>query len=165
MAADGAGDFVLFDHYQARFVQASTGTFFGRAMNAGHIYPAAGTGHAGYSGDGGPARASTLRYPGGATFDQAGNLVVADSGNDVVRVVAAGTGTFYGQTMTTGDIYTVAGTGQPGYSGDSGPATAAQLNDPRSVAADGSGNLVIADTRNNRIASSPNPPGRSTARP
>jgi hypothetical protein len=151
VAADGAGDFVLFDHYQARFVPASTGTFYSRAMNAGHIYPVAGTGHAGYSGDGGPARAATLRYPGGATFDQAGNLVIADSGNDVVRVVAAGTGTFYGQAMTAGDIYTVAGTGHPGYSGDGGPATAAQLNDPRSVAADGSGNLLIADTRNNRI--------------
>ena len=151
VAADGAGDFALFDHYQARFVPASTGTFFGRAWNARHIYAIAGTGHAGYSGDGGPAKTATLRYPGGATFDQAGNLVIADSGNAAVRVVAASTGTFYGQAMTTGDIYTVAGTGQPGFSGDGGPATAAQLNDPRSVAADAAGNLVIADTRNNRI--------------
>ena len=151
VAADGAGDFALFDHYQARFVAASTGTFFGRAWNARHIYAAAGTGHAGYSGDGGPATAATLRYPGGATFDQAGNLVIADSGNAAVRVVAASTGTFYGQAMTTGDIYTVAGTGHRGFSGDGGPATAAQLDDPRSVAADAAGNLVIADTSNNRI--------------
>jgi sugar lactone lactonase YvrE len=151
IAADGAGGYVLFDHYQARLVPASTGTFFGRAMNAGHIYPVAGTGHAGYSGDGGPARTATLRYPGGAAFDQAGNLVVADSGNDAVRVVAAATGTFYGQAMTTGDIYTVAGTGHAGFSGDGGPATAAQLNQARSVAVDGAGNLVIADTRNNRV--------------
>ena len=151
VAADGAGDFALFDHYQARFVPASTGTFFGRAWNAGHIYAAAGTGHAGYSGDGGPAKAATLRYPGGATFDQAGNLVIADSGNAAVRVVAASTGTFDGQAMTVGDIYTIAGDGTSGFAGDGGPATAAQLDEPRSVAADAAGNLVIADTRNNRI--------------
>ena len=150
VAADGAGDFAFFDHYQVRFVAASTGTFFGRAWNARHIYAAAGTGHAGYSGEAaGQCRDPAL--PGGSTFDQAGNLVITDSGNAAVRVVAASTGTFYGQAMTIGDIYTVAGTGQPGFSGDGGPATAAQLNDPRSVAADAAGNLVIADTRNNRI--------------
>jgi len=150
VTADGAG-FASLGHSQARLVPATTGTYFGRAMNAGHIYAIAGTGHAGYSGDGGPATAARLRYPGGAAFDGAGNLVIADGGNDAVRVVAAATGTFYGQVMTGGDIYPVAGTGSAGFSGDGGPATAAQLDHPMAVAVDGAGNLLIADTRNNRI--------------
>jgi hypothetical protein len=65
--------------------------------------------------------------------------------------VAGSTGTFYGQAMTAGDIYTVAGNGTSGYSGDGGPATSAELRDPFGVAADGVGGLVIADSDNNRI--------------
>ena len=66
-------------------------------------------------------------------MDGAGNLVIADAFNDRIRVVAS-TGTFYGQAMTTGDIYTVAGNGTQGFSGDGGPATSAELNDPNGVA-------------------------------
>src|SRR5215467_12577015 len=65
--------------------------------------------------------------------------------------VAVDTGTFYGQHMTAGDIYTVAGDGTPGFSGDGGPATSAELNEPRGVAVDAAGNLLIADTSNNRV--------------
>ncbi len=57
-------------------------------------------------------------------MDAAGNLVLADTGNNRIRVVAGVTGTFYGQQMTAGDIYTVAGTGTAGYTGDGGPAAA-----------------------------------------
>jgi DNA-binding beta-propeller fold protein YncE len=53
--------------------------------------------------------------------------------------------------MTAGDIYTVAGHGTGGYSGDGGPGTSAELSDPQGVAVDQAGNLVIADTRNARI--------------
>ena len=53
--------------------------------------------------------------------------------------------------MTAGDIYTVAGNGTSGFSGDGGPATSAELDDPSGVAVDGAGNLLIADTANNRI--------------
>ena len=60
-------------------------------------------------------------------MDGAGNLVIADTDNQRVRVVAASTGTFYGQAMTAGDIYTVAGNGTSGFSGDGGPATSAEL--------------------------------------
>jgi hypothetical protein len=66
-------------------------------------------------------------------------------------MVAASTGTFYGQAMTAGDIYTVAGDGDLGYSGDGGPATSAELDTPYGVAVDGSGNLVIADTQNGLV--------------
>jgi hypothetical protein len=76
-------------------VPASTGTCFGRALNAGRSYGIAGTGHAGYSGDGGAAKAARLRYPGGAAFDGAGNLIIADGNNNRIRVIAAATGTFY----------------------------------------------------------------------
>jgi len=64
--------------------------------------------------------------------------------------VAAATGTFYGQAMTKGDIYTVAGGNPPGFSGDGGPGTSAQLSSPGTVAVDGT-NLLISDSSNNRI--------------
>lgn len=83
--------------------------------------------------------------------DAAGNLVIADTGNYVVRVVAAKTGTFYGVAMTAGDIYTVAGNHGEGYLGNGVPATSAELEYPQGVAADGAGNLVIADSGNGLI--------------
>jgi hypothetical protein len=132
-----------------RVVVAATGTFYGIAMTGGDIYAVAGDGHLGYSGDGGPGTAATVQAAGGLAFDHGGNLVIADTGNHVVRVVAATTGTFYGQAMTAGDIYTVAGDGGNGYSGDTGPATLAELSDPAAVAVDAAGNLLIADTNIN----------------
>ncbi len=83
--------------------------------------------------------------------DGQGNLLVADSAYGLIRVVAVSTGTFYGQAMTAGDIYTVAGTVGADSFGDGGPAPAASFNGPESVAVDGSGNLFIADPYNNRI--------------
>jgi DNA-binding beta-propeller fold protein YncE len=81
---------------------------------------------------------------------RAGNLVIADSGSNRIRVVAARTRRFYGQAMRAGDIYTVAGGGRHGL-GDGNPATKAQLSYPWGVAVDRAGNLVIADTFNNRV--------------
>ena len=132
-------------------VAARTGTFYGQAMTAGDIYTVAGTGTPGFSGDGGPATAAELDHPDGVSVDPAGNLVIGDTSNNRVRVVAARTGTFYGQAMTAGDIYTVAGTGPPGYAGDGGPAAAAELNNPQGVAVDRAGNLVIGDGGNGRV--------------
>ena len=71
-------------------------------------------------------------------------LAIADSVNQRIRVVAAGTGTFYGQPMTVRDIYTVAGGGTGGL-GDGGPATSALLGNPQDAVATGSGGLLIAD--------------------
>jgi trimeric autotransporter adhesin len=152
-AVDHSGNLVLADWSNriVRVVAAKTGMFYGRPMTAGDIYTIAGDGTEGFSGDSGPAASAELYQPEGVAVDGAGNLVIADTYNDRVRVVAAKTGTFYGQAMTAGDIYTIAGDGSEGFSGDGGPATSAELNFPAGVAVDGAGNLVIADTYNNRV--------------
>ena len=153
LTVDPAGNLVIGDtgNNRVRVVAAKTGTFYGRAMTGGDIYTVAGTGTAGYAGDGGPASAAELRAPQGVAVDAAGGLVIGDTGNNRVRVVAAKTGTFYGRAMTAGDIYTVAGDGHNGFAGDGGPATAAELSQPPGVAVDGAGNLIIADLGNNRV--------------
>jgi hypothetical protein len=77
-------------------------------------------------------------------------VLIADSSNSRIRVVASRTGTFYGQAMTAGDIYTIAGNGTRGFSGDGGPGAAAELSYPAAVAVD-AGNVLIADFENYRI--------------
>lgn len=108
-----------------RVVATKSGTFYGQVMKAGHIYSIAGDSTEGYSGDNGPALLAELSGPAGIAVDPAGNVVFADTGNDRVRVIAATSGMFYGQPMTAGDIYTVAGDGTLGFSGDGALATAA----------------------------------------
>lgn len=101
----------------------------------------AGTGTSGYGGDNGPATASTLYTPSGVALDGAGNLYIADTGNNAVREIVG----------ATGIIKTVAGNGTQGNAGDGGPAVSANLNQPLGVTVDIGGNLFIADTGNNRI--------------
>jgi trimeric autotransporter adhesin len=153
VAVDGSGNVVVTDtaNNRLRVVAEKTGTFYGVAMTAGDIYSVAGNGTGGYAGDGGPATSAELDNPIGLTVGGAGNVLVADSANNRVRVVAVHTGRFYGVHMTSGRIYTIAGTGTGGYSGDGGPATSAELNYPSGVAVSGSGNLLIADATNNRV--------------
>jgi trimeric autotransporter adhesin len=134
-----------------RVVASSTGTFYGQPMTAGDIYTVAGDGTAGFAGDGTAATGAELDQPTGVAVDKAGNLVIADLGNNQVRVVAASTGTFYGRRMTTGDIYTVAGDGTAGFAGDGAAATGAELDMPEGVALDAQGDVVIADYGNNRV--------------
>ena len=100
----------------------------------------AGDGVAGYGGDSGSAIAAQLNGPYGVAVDGAGNLYIADAHNQRIRKVDA-----------NGIISTVAGNGTSGFSGDGGPAIAAQLNTPHGVATDSAGNLYIADTYNRRI--------------
>ena len=100
----------------------------------------AGTGIVGYSGDGGPANNAQLDNPQAVFLDGSGNLYIGDYGNDRIRKVSPG-----------GIITTVAGNGTPGFSGDAGPATSAQLNSPSGVIVDSAGNVYIADTANHRV--------------
>ncbi len=105
-------------------------------------------------GDDGQALSADLNLPSSITFDGAGNMYIADSLHNRVRMVCgtATMATIAGTTCATaGVISTVAGDGQPAYTGDGGPAANATLNMPTSVAVDGAGNLYIADTGNNVI--------------
>jgi sugar lactone lactonase YvrE len=105
------------------------------------ITTVAGTGQTGSSGDGGPALAATLRFVHGITIDAAGNLYIADSGNQRLRIVDAMTQT----------IDRLAGGELTGYWGDGGLATDGALKAPLAIAVDGRGNLCIADSDNNRV--------------
>jgi sugar lactone lactonase YvrE len=169
-----------------------------RVEPTGVVASIVGTGEAAYSGDGGPAGAAALHWPHGLAVDASGaNLYIADSANHRVRRVDLASGiitTFAGGDIPgaggdggpataaqledpkavyaapSGEVYiadsgnervrrvdpagtitTVAGTGETGYSGDGGPATAARFDGPRSLAMDGAGNLYVADDNNHRI--------------
>ena len=129
IAADRAGNVFFVDQDSVLRLDATTG-----------VLPlVAGNGTAGFSGDNGPAANAQLANPGGIAVDSAGNLYIADGYNYRIRKVSNGV------------ITTVAGNGTPGFSGDNGPATSAQLNGPAGVAVDSAGNLYIADGGNNRI--------------
>jgi cysteine-rich repeat protein len=132
VAVDGLGNLYLADgsNNRVRRVDAATGT----------ITTVAGTGTAGFSGDGGPATEAELR-PSGVAVDGLGNLFIAEANNHRIRRVDAATGV----------IVTVAGTGVSGFTGDNFPATMARLDSPRGVTIDGLGNFFIADAFNNRI--------------
>jgi hypothetical protein len=153
VAVDAAGNVLISDgtNQRVRLVAEQTGMFYGQAVTAGNIYTIAGDGTRGSSGDGGPAAKAELGGPRALAVDAAGDLVIAAGGNDRIRVVAATTGAHYGQAMTAGHIYTAAGTGTAGFSGDGGPPTSAELGEPHGVAVDGAGNLIIADSGNGRI--------------
>jgi len=109
-----------------------------RKVSGGVITTVAGNGTLGFSGDNGPAVSARLDF-GGVAVDPAGNVYIADSGTSRIRKVSNGV------------IATVAGNGTFGFSGDNGPATSAQLNGPSGVAVDSGGNLYIADVGNSRI--------------
>ena len=111
----------------------------------------AGQGVPGFGGDGGPAVSALLGGVGALTVDHAGNLVILDTDNNRVRVVAARSGRFYGQAMAARHIYTVAGNGSSGDTGDGGPARDAELGFLQAVTVDSAGNLVLSDAVNSVI--------------
>jgi sugar lactone lactonase YvrE len=131
VAVDGIGDLFIADADNNRIRKVDT---------YGTITTVAGNGNADFAGDGSPATNAALSYPYGVAVDGAGNLFIADLGNNRIRKVD-----------TNGIMSTVAGDGTVGYSGDGRLATNAALADPYGVAVDGAGNLFIADLGNNRI--------------
>jgi hypothetical protein len=110
-------------------------------LSSALIFTVVGTGQASYSGDGDVARRAELNQPFDVALDQQGNVYFSDANNHCVRRVA----------RHSGIITTVAGTGQPGYSGDGGPATQAQLHSPYGIALDAANNLYIVDRLNSCI--------------
>jgi NHL repeat len=140
VAVNAQGDVFIADTYNNRVVKVTP---------QGQVVTVAGDGAAGYSGDGRLAAFAELNEPTGLAVDANGNLYIADSANNVIRRVDAKTGII---TTVAGDFAAdKANDGLGGFSGDGGPATSAQLDDPQGVAVDGAGDLFIADTFNNAI--------------
>jgi hypothetical protein len=131
MTVDAGGNFYLSEgsHCSIRKINTS-----------GIINTIGGTGTLGYSGDGGPATNAEINTPWGIRADPAGNVFFAEPNNDIIRKIT-----------NDGIMITVAGTGIRGYSGDGGPATAADLNAPCDIVVAGAGNLLVVDGWNNRI--------------
>ena len=131
-AFDGSGNLYVCEatNHIVRRVDADTGI----------ITTIAGTGEAGYSGDGGPATEATMREPYSLAIDSDGSVYIVDRLNAVVRRVDP-----------DGIITTVAGTGEPGYSGDGGLGSEAQMREPNDCYLDGKGGLLIADIQHQRI--------------
>lgn len=109
-------------------------------MATNSIYTVAGTGESGFSGDGGRATVAKLNQPNAVAITLDGGFLISDGGNNVVRLVAA-----------DGGISTVAGNATAGFSGDGGPATAAQLHTPDGISMTADGGYLIADHGNNVI--------------
>ena len=178
LATDRQGNVYIADAYHDRVLKVNPDGIIARV---------AGTGVAGFAGDGGPATEAQLRGPFAVAVGEDGTLFIADSGNGLIRrvgrdgiistfggplgtksgdrprvtgVAVAPDGALYAVENTRSQIVriapgnrisVVAGTGAEGFSGDGGPAAAAQLSGPFGIALDDAGNLYVADSRNNRV--------------
>ena len=120
---------------------ADTGNHCVRKISGGTISAVAGTGTPGSGGDGAAATAAQLSSPTALALDAAGNLYIADTGNNCIRKI----------TFGNGFIQTIAGTGTASFSGDGAAATGATLSGPMGVAVDSDGNVYISDTANSRV--------------
>jgi len=154
VAFDAQGDVVVADtgNNIVRLIPATARTVFGKAVHTQAIYTLAGNANPAYSGDGGPgiaAGVSLLPFA-GVAVDPNGNVVIADGGNSVVRMVAAFNGVYHQKAMTAGDIYTIAGDGNPGLT-NSKKATRGEMDTPQGVAVDSVGNVLVSDAANNDI--------------
>jgi sugar lactone lactonase YvrE len=138
VTVDSAGNLYIAEYSNGPGLAPPTNSRIRRVSN-GVITTVAGNGTVGFSGDNGPATSAQLNDPDGVAVDSAGNLYIADSGNNRIRMVS------------NGFIITVVGSGTEGYSGDNGPAVSAELNNPWAVAVDAAGSLYIADSYNFRI--------------
>lgn len=131
LAFDKSGNLYIADRNNNRVRKVDT---------RGTISTIAGTGTAGFSGDGGPATQAQLNLPSGVALDGKGNIFVSDRSNNRIRVIDS-----------KGNIRTYAGSGKDGFRGDNGPALQASIDRPFGIALDRKGNLYIADRRNNRV--------------
>jgi hypothetical protein len=137
---DVAEDIFIADTFDFRIREVTAST--------GNIATVAGTGGRGFAGDGAAATSALLDTPYGLFVDTSGDIFIADTDNAAIREVVAATG--FIQTVA-GIPATAAGTPTPGFSGDGGPSTSAQLNSPSSLFGNSAGDLWFADTDNSRI--------------
>ncbi len=129
ITVDGTGNLFITDTFNARIREVANGV----------INTVAGNGSVGFSGDGGQAILASMNNPLGVAVDGSGNILIADQNNYRIRRVG------------NGAIRTLAGNGLLSYSGDNGPATSAQMNQPAGIAVDGSNNIYVVDTLNSRV--------------
>jgi sugar lactone lactonase YvrE len=132
LAVDAAGDLFIADAHNQRIREVVAAT--------GVVATIAGTGTAGFAGDGGAATSARLARPTALAFDASGNLYVVDTDNHRIRRITG-----------SGVISTIAGNGVDGYGGDGGQATATAIDSPNGLAVDATGNLYFADTRNGLV--------------
>jgi hypothetical protein len=139
VAADPSGDlivgFIAYYNSAPGFAPARAGTYFGVRMRPGRLYPV-------------PSGGPFGRGPGAVAADRSGNVLIGDQAKNRVLVAPVRAGTFYGQRMTVGRLYAVAGDGKPASAGDGGPALAAGFS-PYDVATDRRGDIVIVDNPGN----------------
>ena len=166
VTTDNAGNLYIADEYNHRVRRVACGTGISSCTaptgeTKGDIYTLAGTGTAGYNGDGITAATAELYYPTTVSVDNEGNLFIADSYNLRIREVSCATKTSSGGTcaastnQTAGEIFTAAGTGAGGYNDDGQSATGANIYYALGVAVDSAGDLFIADQDNYRIREVP----------
>jgi uncharacterized protein (TIGR03437 family) len=130
LALDSANNLYIVDQFNNRIRKVDA---------SGNINTVVGNGTSTFAGDGGPATSASISFPGSVVLDAAGNMYIVDGTANRIREVSGGI------------INTIAGTGAAGYGGDGGPALQAEFNGPFAITIDGSGNLYIGDTINNRI--------------
>ncbi len=152
LALDASGDLFVGYAAAARIVElpAHGLALNGATAHIGTPVTVAGTGP-GDGGDGGPATRARFESPSGLAVDPSGDLLVADTGNCRLRLVAASSGVRYGVPVARGDVVTVAGTGVCGGAGDGGPALDAELWDPGALAVDPAGDVFVADQGNRTV--------------
>jgi hypothetical protein len=154
VAFDAQGDVVFADtgNNVVRLIPAVARTVFGKSVQVQSIYTLAGNTTVGYTGDGGPGSTAALSLQGfaGVAVDPSGNVVIADGGNSVLRMVAAFSGVYHQKSMIGGRIYTIAGNGIAGFKNNK-RAIRGEMDTPQGVAVDALGNVVVSDGVNNDI--------------
>jgi hypothetical protein len=146
VAVDANGDVFVAEATAQRVQEIHGAADGGRGGTPPLLVTVAGTGTAGFNGDGLTGTASELDEPTGVAVDSAGDVFIADTANCRVRVLADHDGTVLGRPVTTGHLTTVAGTGVCGSAGQGGPLAGAELWNPVAVTLDRSDDLLVADS-------------------
>lgn len=159
VVVDAQGNLIMADtgNHRVRMLCKTSGSYFGMPMTAGQLYTIAGSDSAAapMQGEGETGTATALRRPQGLALDALGNLYIADTDHHRIRLLCKTAGSYFGVQALPGRIYTIAGTGGAGISGNAngngGPAQSALFQRPVGLAFDAAGHLYIADSGNNQV--------------